>query len=104
MQAADATKIVNFFTKIKLDNEPMKAYVVNALNALMLSPDPVSVRFCQTLNEALNRAAVAVINESAGAPPVIPQMPAAPQQQQVPVATPAAICEAMADHASKLMI
>lgn len=108
MQAADASKIVNFMTKVKLDNDSMKAWFGNAMNALMSSTDPVSVRFCQTLNEAINQSAVTVLNEAAGVPvpPVIPgSRPAARLTPPPPgQATPAAICEAFMDHAAKLMV
>ena len=110
MQAAEASKIVSFMSKVKMDNDPMKAWVMNAMNALMSSPDPVSIRFCQLFNESLNKSAVAVINESAGAPPVIPSAPAAapaaPAAQPAnPATAPAGVVlESIMDRASMLMI
>lgn len=105
MVQADAVKVVNFLAKAKAEGA-MKGHIINSLNALLMSDDPVSVRFTQILSEAVNRAAGAVLNESAGIPNV-PQFQ--PQQSQAPGQpgqqfTPQAILESIQSRAADLML
>ena len=92
MTPADASKVLNFLSKAKIDSDIMKGHIINSLNACMQSQDPASVRFCQILSESINRAATGVLTESA-----------APShfQGQVPLNT---LLESITDHASKLML
>ena len=108
MVQADAVKVVNFLAKTRAEGA-MKGHIINSLNALMMSDDPVSVRFTQILSEAVNRAAGAVLNESAGIPNV-PQFqpqagsvfsqPAQPGQKM----TPQSLLEAIQNRAADLML
>jgi hypothetical protein len=102
MVQADAVKVVNFLAKTKAEGA-MKGHIINSLNALMMSDDPVSVRFTQILSEAVNRAAGAVLNESAGIPNVPQYQPFQSQMPNQPV-TPQALSESILDHAARLMI
>jgi len=104
MLQTEAVKVVNFLAKARADGE-MKGHIINSLNALMMSNDPVSIRFTQILSEAVNRAAGAVLNESAGIP-AVPQFQ--PQPMQLPgqpaAMTPKAMLESIQDHAARLML
>lgn len=103
MLQSEAVKVVNFLAKVRAEGE-MKGHIINSLNALMMSNDPVSTRFTQILSEAVNRAAGAVLNESAGIPAVPqfqPQPMAIPGQQ--PAMTPKALMESIQDHAARLL-
>jgi hypothetical protein len=106
MLQAEAVKVVNFLAKTRAEGD-MKGHIINSLNALMMSNDPVSIRFTQILSEAVNRAAGAVLNESAGIPSVPqfqPQPMQYPGQSAAPAATPKAILESIQDHAARLLI
>lgn len=106
MVQAEAVKVVNFLAKARAEGT-MKGHIINSLNALMMSDDPVSVRFTQILSEAVNRAAGAVLNESAGIPAVPqfqPQPMQFPGQPAAPAMTPKAILESIQDHAARLML
>ena len=110
MTSQEASRVVGFLATAKPNTDTMKGHIVNSINALLMSPDPVSSRFCQMLTESMNRSASQVLNESANPalPPQAlqpfgrPQSQPQPQQQQQN--TPEAILEAINDRAAMLMI
>jgi len=106
MLQAEAVKVVNFLAKARAEGD-MKGHIINSLNALMMSNDPVSTRFTQILSEAVNRAAGAVLNESAGIPAVPqfqPQPMQFPGQPAAPVMTLKTMLESVQEHAARLLI
>lgn len=106
MTPAEASKVIGFLAKAKAEGEIMKGHIINCLNALMTSNDPVSVKYCQILSEAINQASVTVLNESAvpAVPAFIPSAPATPAAPEPGKATPKEISQAILDHASRLMV
>lgn len=88
MNQQEASRVVAFLSTARPTNDTMKGHIVNSINALLMSPDPVSVRFSQTFVEAVNNMAGTVLNEASN--PVPPQArmpfgiqpPAQPQRPQ----------------------
>ena len=106
MNRDQVNQVVSFLAKVKPEGE-MKAHVINSLNALMQSNDPMSNRFLQVFAEAMNRAAVTVLNESAGVPNVpafVPFSQPTPTPTQNKPATPEMLSESILAHAEKLMM
>lgn len=81
MTPAESTKVINFLATVKADSNVMKGHIINSLNALMMSTDPVSTRFCAVLSESINRASSSILNESAP-PSFVPAYSAEPVHQQ----------------------
>lgn len=115
MNQQEASRVVGFLATAKPNTEAMKGHIVNSINALLLSADPVSVRFSQIFTEAINRASSNVLNESANPmlPPQAmqpfnsrPQQPQQPQYQQ-PIQqhqnSPSEILEAIHNRAALLV-
>jgi hypothetical protein len=63
----------------------MKNHIINSINALFKSQDPISSRFCYFFAESMNKSAISVLNESSGIPDLPPQALQSPYGIQQPV-------------------
>jgi len=113
MNQQEASRVVAFLAQAKPTTDTMKGHIVNSINALLMSPDPMSVRFCQVLAESMNRAAGSVLNESASPVPPqamqqfgqqpVQQQSAQQQQQQLLSESPEKVLEAISNRAAMLL-